>query len=203
MDAEPKEFTPPPPPDGFREPTLIPNFTARKHLLTAVLFVSIHSALWPSLASAYLRAIAANPWNVFLAGAFIDGQFLGAMVVVSIVHEAIHVAFARRYGFETDYGIDWVGPYILIDEQWIPRREYKRMVIAPLAVITLGAGLGAALPFGHQTAVLCKLVLLVNTASASGDIIDYVLYRRKSPGTTFYNQVEKGSILTYAYPPAE
>lgn len=193
---------PPRPLDGKGGPVLLPDYNLAKQALMAVLFVGIHHLFWPTLAIAYYRAVADNLWNVLLVGQFLlDGRFFLVLIIVMLIHEGIHEVFASHYGFETDCGVDSLGAYVRITEQWIPRWQYTRMVIAPLVVISGGALVCLALPLGPQLTVIAKLVVLLNTASASGDMIDFTMYYRQPEGTEFYN-VEADSILTYVYPPS-
>lgn len=194
--------SPPRPPDGKGGPVLLPDYNLAKLALMAVLFVGIHRLFWPTLAIAYYRAVADNLWNVLLAGLYLlDWRFFLIFIMVTLVHEGIHEVFASHYGFETDWGVDSLGAYVRITEQWVPRWQYTRMVIAPLVVISGGALASLALPLGPQLTVVAKLVVLVNTASASADMIDFTMYHRQPEGTEFYN-IEADSILTYAYPPS-
>lgn len=146
---------PPRPPDGKGGPVLLPGYNLVKLALMAVLFVGIHYLFWPTLAIAYYRAVANNLWNVLLAGPYLlDWRFFLIFIIVTLVHEGIHEVFASHYGFETDWGVESLGAYVRITEQWIPRWQYTRMVIAPLVVIS-GVGLACfALPLGPQLKVI-------------------------------------------------
>lgn len=168
----------------------------------ALLFVAIHALCWPTLAAEYFKLVFENVWNLFLVAAYIDVQFLGVLIGVTLVHEGIHYVIARHYGFETEYGADWLGAYVLLLEQFINRWQYKRMVIAPLAIITVSALLGIVLPLGHHVSVLAKLVLLVNTSASSADMIDFLFYHRAPEHSQFYNRKDESNIHTYVYAPA-
>lgn len=202
---DPNNSRPPRPDSGFRDPVFIPEYELRKHLLVVGLFLGVHLLFWPQLTIAYASLILENPLNFLLAGTYIDAQFIGVFVGITVIHEAIHVAVAKHYGFNWMAGVNWMGAYILIAEQYIPRTQYTRMVIAPLIAITSLAGVGIVLPLGHTATVLCKLSLIVNTAASAGDLIDYWLYRRTPTETKFYNLAgeSRGEINTYAYMPEE
>ncbi|MFC4553579.1 MULTISPECIES: DUF3267 domain-containing protein [Halorussus] len=202
---DPNESGVPRPDAGFRDPVVIPEFELRKHLLVAGLFIGIHFQLWPSMTVAYVSLILENPVNFLLAGTYIDAQFIGVFVGITVIHEAIHVAVAEHYGFEWTAGVNWVGAYILIAEQYISRSQYMRMVLAPVVAITALAGGGIVLPLGQTATVIFQLSLLVNTAASAGDLIDYLLYRRTPTETKFYNLPGNslGEINTYAYMPEE
>jgi len=192
---------PPQPSSRFQDPTLISDYNLWKQGLMAVLFVTGHYLLWPTLSKAYFQLLRANPWNLLLASRYIDVQFFAAFIGTTVVHELIHVVMAQHYNFDWDLGINWVGPYILLADQYITRWQYKRMVIAPLVGISSIGGIGLVLPVGQQLRTIAALVLLVNTASAAGDLIDYLLYHQTPSGTMFCNIETDDEILTYAYRP--
>lgn len=199
---DPEDDGSPPMLDGYRGPIRIPNLEVRKQLLANALFPVVHVLLWPNLFVAYIQLVGENLRNVWLIMYYVDAQFILVFLGVTLVHEAVHYALSRQYGFDSDCGINRLGAYVVIPRQFIRRNEYLRMVGAPLLVLNLIAVLGVVLPLGNQISVVSKLVLLLNTSMASADILDFLLYRQQPIGAKFYNIPDGRAVETYVYPPA-
>jgi len=122
---------------------------------------------------------------------------LGTFVGTVLVHEAIHGAVARLLGYEVSYGIAWsmAAAYAASFEQPITRRDNAIVAVAPLVVLT---PIGVALVPVVDGLVLLVVffVLVLNTASAAGDLYLLARLARMPPGTVLYD-VSVDEMLVY------
>ena len=122
---------------------------------------------------------------------------LATFVATTVVHEAIHGTVARLLGYRVSYGIVWsmAAAYAASFEQPIARRDTAIVAAAPLAVLTpFGIAL---LPVVDGLALLVAFFTLVlNTASAVGDLYLLARLARMPEGTVLYD-VSVDEMLVY------
>ncbi|WP_255171539.1 DUF3267 domain-containing protein [Natrononativus amylolyticus] len=127
--------------------------------------------------------------------------FVVALVVTTVVHEALHGAAFAHYGYDVSYGvIPSMGAfYTAVFGQFQKREELLRVGLAPLVVITAVCVPLLAVPV-PVVAITAAFVLILNTSGAIGDLYATWRLARMPPGTLMYDVDIRHS---YVYEPLE
>ncbi|MEB2286521.1 MAG: DUF3267 domain-containing protein [Anaerolineae bacterium] len=161
---------------------------------------------WPPLLALTLTALVVSGGMLF--GALAAYHAVGAPLVIGALpgdlprlpgyalvlgvlplHEAVHGWMIRRCGHSPRYGLKWYALYTTADSAYFRRDEYLRVLLAPLAVITLG-GL-AALPFlPLGWAAWIALAVVVNASGAGGDLWMALTTRRCDPAALIRDEAD-------------
>ena len=94
-----------------------------------------------------------------------------ATIMTMVVHEMIHAAVLRAYGYRASFGIVWrlLVAYAAAFQQ-LQRREHALVTaLAPIVVITAVTLPLLAAP-NHYSVIVAFVVLVTNTAGAIGDL---------------------------------
>lgn len=163
-------------------------------LAAGALFVQLGYALRPEDMDAMLLDLASG-------GNLLPGllMLLAVMLVMVVVHEAIHGFFFWRYTrARPAFGVGAGYAYAAAPGWYLPRNQYLLVGISPLLVITLlGALLLAVVPASLLLPVLALMV--INASGAVGDLA-VVVWLLTLPRTAL--ATDDGDAVT-VYVPAE
>jgi hypothetical protein len=148
----------------------------------ALAFIWVVPLVWVSFQ--FWGAITAL-WGTPFVGDFSWTLLVGVAVVVTLLHEAIHALVAVFYGCGISTGVvlPWAA-YIRPSGGFLSRRARILISLAPLVVISLGAGLVLFNADGWL-ATVAFLALVTNTLGAVDDIRS-VWYLLKVPSKRLY-----------------
>lgn len=188
---------PPPTPDGYDEPYLFEYSTVVLLLLSLPMFLlsafGFGRLLWALQGPAVFGAVfdvteSGAAVTITLDLAKVAGPFLVALVVTVVVHELVHGAVMRRYGYDVTYGVNpAMGAfYVSAFGQFQRREELFPVGLAPLVGISVVAAPLLAVPV-PVVALTAYLVAVVNATGAVGDL--YLVWRlwRMPEGTLMYD----------------
>ena len=118
------------------------------------------------------------------------GKLVLTIILVLIVHEAIHAAFFWIFSGQTPVvGFKGAYAYAAMPGWYFPRNQYLVIGIAPLILITLiGLLLLAVVPVSILNLVLVALV--INTSGAVGDLFVVIWLLTKPVETLALDQVD-------------
>ncbi|TKX64798.1 DUF3267 domain-containing protein [Halorubrum sp. GN12_10-3_MGM] len=202
----------PDPPPGYQEPdeyeeagtlkrTFLTSTGVANLLLTVVLFVGV-VRLIPIDAELVAGVIGSMSGNSALSAiVLVFGGFSIIAFGTVILHEHVHKAVMKYFGYsaEINYGVPI--SYALIEEQMIERNHNLISLISPLMVIS-SVSLGASYLIPNQLfTVLFAGIFVVNTVSASGDIQGFITLFRRPSGTVIYHTHENGIPRSFIYEP--
>lgn len=168
---------------------VVANLLALLPLAAAVLLLWLPYQAYVAL-GAPLALFPDPVWPDWARAAFALAALVGSM----LTHEGLHGLALALQGHAPRFG--WASGCLYVTLKpgdWLQRDEYLRMVLAPLAGLSLGGGaLLLGLPPGlGQTAAL---VLLLNAAASVGDLIVADRARRWPPQARF---ADDGAIRVY------
>lgn len=188
---------PPPTPDGYADPYRFEYSTVVLLLLSLPMFALstfvFGRLLWAIQGPAVFATVfdvteTADAVTISLDVAQVFVPFLVALVVTVVVHELVHGAVMRRYGYSVTYGFNAkMGAfYASAFGQFQRREELFPIGAAPLVVVTAAFAPLLAVPV-PILALTALLVLVVNATGAVGDL--YLLWRlwRMPEGTLMYD----------------
>ncbi len=173
----------------------------------ALVVVVLAAALFPGIWSTAVFLSSLPTDAAVLRFATLVPEFGVALLVVG-AHEAIHYLACARFDKEPQFGFRWGSflgipepmPYIVSLRHHLSRSEILVTFLAPLLVIdalALVVILTSVSPaFDH----FARVVLLVNTASATRDIHNAVNVLRFPNGTKFINVVREDVETFYCVP---
>ncbi len=176
---------PPPPPDGYRPAESFGYPTGVLFVVVAAVLVAAAAAfgalLWVIQGPSVLREFAAVESSADAVAVTVDAArlgvvLLGAVVVVTAVHELVHGAAYRLLGYDVTYGVALhLGAfYVAAFDQFQTRRDSLVVGLAPLAVLTVALAplLAAPVPW---VAAGAYVGIVFNAAGSAGDL--YLVWR--------------------------
>ncbi|SFR54351.1 DUF3267 domain-containing protein [Halogeometricum limi] len=188
---------PPETPPGYAPPTRFEYPLSVLFVLAAVLVVlgvpAFGSVLWVAQGSAVFEAVFlveqdALGFTFALRSGLVAGIAVGSVLLTVVVHELVHGAVYRYYGYDVRYGVvpHLGAAYACAFGQFQRRDEVLVVTAAPLAVLTpcLLALFFVPVPL---VAFAAFVAVLFNTAGAAGDIYAVVTLLRRPRGTVLYD----------------
>lgn len=202
--------TPPAPPDGYRPPEPFGYPMGVLFVVVAAVLVAAAGAfgalLWTLQGPAVVHefvvvASSADAIAVTVDAARLGVVLLGAIAVVTAVHELVHGAAYRLLGYDVTYGtaLHLGAFYVAAFDQFQTRRDSLLVALAPLVALTLALAPLLAAP-APRIAAAAYVGIVFNAAGSAGDLYLAWRLRRDPPGTLYY---DADSRRSWVYEPAD
>lgn len=124
---------------------------------------------------------------------------VGAVVLLVLVHEGVHVAVLRWFGYDVEVGLRLRGggaAYVAPFEQPLVRWHLLVAMGAPLVALSIGL-LAVVLAGSSAVATLAVLLLWANAIGSGSDISKAIAVLRSPSGTLYYATED----VVFAYTP--
>ncbi len=189
-------------PSGYREVLYWKLTDSRKRLILINLLaipLLVIAALAATAWLSWLGAGGAGALGALLNGVladappWINAALTAAAVVVTLtLHEAAHGLAMSAFGASPRYGVKWraLALYTTAPGYAFTRNQYLVVILAPLASVSLLAGLIMAALAGTPLASLAALGAIVNAAGACGDVWMAVVTGRHPPSAYVIDEAD-------------
>lgn len=125
---------------------------------------------------------------------------MGAVVLLVLVHEGVHVVVLRSFGYDVEVGVRFRGSgaaYVAPYEQPLVRWHALVAMTAPLVGLSVGL-LGAVLVGSNVAATFAVFLLWANTVASASDVAKSLAMLGSPRGTLYYATADR--VVAYTPP---
>lgn len=195
-EAEAEGVSPPPTPEGYKDPYQF-EYPKLSLILTGmiltVVFTVVYGMILTQLQGTDVLPVVFETGpegdiTIVLELTRVAIPMLFGFLTVAVFHELCHGVVYQWYGYDVKYGVYWRfgAAYAAVFHQFHTREHNLGVGIAPLVIITVICLPLLAVPI-PLVATVAFFVLVLNTAGAVGDIYAFWRFYRLPQGTVFYD----------------